>query len=218
MFFNRFNRVLVLMLAAACGGCDALGAIIYKTSGPAKVDAQFVLPKDPTLILVENRRNPGGGELDADEIARSVSEQLNKHEVVPLVDLDRLARVRDADPEKFRSMAITSLGRAVEAKQVIYVNLIESGVESDASESSIHGKATARIRVVNSENGQTLWPTDSNTGGVELSVEIPYSSRNDPVTISAMHSAMVTRLSDSIAKLFYTWRPEDQHEGDIAAQ
>ena len=216
MSFTRFNRILILLLAGACGGCDALGALIYKTSGPAQVDAKFVLPKESTLVLVENRRNPAEGEFDADEIARNIGDELKKHDVAPLIDPDKVTRVRDADPAKFGTMAITALGRAVDAKQVVYVNLIESGIESDASESSLHGKATARVRVVEVKSGQTLWPLDSNTGGIELSVEIPYSSRTDPVTISAMHTAMVSRLSDSIAKLFYTWRPEDQHEGDAA--
>jgi hypothetical protein len=217
MFVNRLNRgFILLLLAAACAGCDALGAIIYKTSGPSKVDAQFVLPKDPTLILVENRRNPAASEFDADEIARGIGDELKKHDVAPLIDPDKVTRVRDTDPDKFRTMAITALGRAVAAKQVVYVNLIESGVESDASESSIHGKATARVRVVEVESGQTLWPLDSNTGGIELSVEIPYSSHTDPVTVSVMHNAIISRLSDSIAKLFYNWRPEDEHEGDAA--
>jgi hypothetical protein len=216
MRIARFNRFFILLLAGACGGCDALGALIYKTAGPTSVDAQFVLPKEPTLVLVENRRNPAEGEYDADEIARNIGDELKKHDVAPLVDADKLTRVRDANPDQFGAMAITALGRAVDAKQVVYVNLIESGIESDASDSSLHGKATARVRVVEVKTGQTLWPLDSNTGGIELSVEIPYSSRTDPVTVSAMHNAMVSQLSGSIAKLFYTWHPEDNHEAGAA--
>jgi hypothetical protein len=218
MIPKHLNRILILLLAGACGGCDALGALIYKTSGPTSVDAKFVLPKESTLVLVENRRNPAEGEFDADEIARNVGDELKKHDVAPLIDPDKVTRVRDADPVKFNTMAITALGRAVDARQVVYVNLIESGIESDASESSLHGKATARVRVVEVKTGQTLWPLDSNTGGIELSVEIPYSSRTDPVTASAMHNAMVSRLSDSIAKLFYEWHPEDNHEAGAADQ
>jgi hypothetical protein len=212
----RFNRLLILLLAAACGGCDALGALIYKTTGPASIDPQFVLPKESTLILVENRRNPAQGAFDADEIARNVGDELKKHDVAPLIDPDRVARVRDADPDKFRTLPITAVGQAVNAKQVVYVNLIESGIESDASASSLHGKATARVRVVDVKTGQTMWPLDSNRDGLELNVEIPYSSRTDPATVTAMHSAMVSQLSDSIAKLFYSYHPEDEQKGEVA--
>ena len=180
------------------------------------MDAKYVLPQDTTLIIVENRKNPAASEFDAEEIARDVGADLKKHEVAPLIDPDKVTRLRDVDPDKFRTMSITALGHAVAAKQVIYVNLIESGIESDASQSSIHAKATARVRVVEVSSGQTLWPGDSTTGGWELTLEIPYSSRTDPTTVNAMHNAMISGLSDSIAKLFYSWRPEDQHEGDAA--
>ena len=211
------NFSLLLLAAALCSGCTAVGAIIYKTQGPAKVDAKYVLPKEPTLILVENRQNPAEGEFDADEIAREMGSELKKQDTSPpLIDPDKLGGVRDADPDKFRTMAITALGRAVGAKQVLYVNILESGVEADASQTSIHGKATARVRVINVEDGQTLWPMDSTGGGWEISVEIPYSSQTDAQTIGAMHTAIINQLSDSIAKLFYAWRPEDEHEGNAA--
>jgi hypothetical protein len=211
------NFSLLFLAATVCGGCAAVGSIIYKTQGPGKVDAKYVLPKEPTLILVENRANPAESEFDADEIAREMGSELKKQkDGPPLIDPDKLGGVRDADPDKFRTMAITALGRAVGAKQVVYVNLLESGVQGDASQTSIHGKATARVRVINVEDGQTLWPMDSTGGGWEVSVEIPYSSNTDRDTIAAMHTAIINQLSDSIAKLFYAWRPEDEHEGDTA--
>ena len=143
----RWRSLLLLML---CGlaGCTAAGAVLHATFGAPDVDAKYIPPKVDTLVLVENFRNPSASEIDADQIARQVSDQLKENKVVPIVNQDKLVEVRDQNPGTFHTMTIPDVGKAVAAKTVIYVDLFDSGVMQDASQSATHGGATARVRVV----------------------------------------------------------------------
>ena len=214
MLRNIFCSLVLFWVLACCGGCLVVGAVLHKVFGPPAVAAKYAPPKEPTLVLVESKGNPSGGEFDADQVARSVGDELKKHEVGPLIDPDKLASVRETDPDKFRGMSIVALGRAVGAKKVIYVDLVESGVDADASEGSMHASATARVRVVDVESGDTVWPLDTARQGYELDAQVPYSSHTDRQTVIAMHNAIITNISDQIAKLFYAWKPETEQESN----
>src|SRR4051812_22346752 len=130
----RGLSLLVLILFPMLdAGCRSSGALMYKAFGPPPVPAKFVLAKQRTLVVVENYRNPALSEFDADRIARDVVKDLEKHESAPMVDVDQLARLRETNADGFRAMTIPALGRALEASQVIYVDLIQSSVEGDAT-------------------------------------------------------------------------------------
>ncbi len=203
----RFVRVMLILLACAifCSGC-AVGGLWATIFGPNKINAKYVPPKVATLVLVENFRNPTISQVDADLVANELCEELKKNDVVPLVDPDKLSAVRDVDTAKYHAMSILDVARAVEAKQVIYVVLQESSVEADPSQSAVHGRVAAEVRVVDVDTGLTLWPLDS-AQGYPFSADIPYS-RADPDRMVAMHAQMLAQLSDAVAKLFYDWQPD----------
>jgi hypothetical protein len=203
---------LILSAIALMSGCDAGGAAMYQFFGADAVPAQYVPPKQPTLVLVENYRIPGGDESDDDLIAQEVGDELKEHKVVPLVDLDKLVMIRDSDPEKFRARSILDLGRAVGAGQVVYVDVTECQVQTDSSLSAIAGKVAVRVRVVDVASGETRWPLDS-AQGHPISIEIPFN-RADPDKADSMHAELIAKLSDSIAKLFYSWQPDSNEQGD----
>jgi hypothetical protein len=213
----RLLRLLIILLvtsatATLCTGC-AGGALWETVFGPNKIPAKYVPPKASTLVLVENFRNPAISQVDADQVASELCRQLTDQKVVPLVDPDKLVAVRDVDPAKYHAMSILELGRAVGAKQVMYVVLQESSVEADPTMSAIHGRVSALVRMVDVDTGLTLWPLES-AQGYPLSADIPYN-RADPDRATAMHAEMLSQLSDAIAKLFYDWQPDrDQAPGD----
>jgi hypothetical protein len=107
-------------------------------------------------------------------------------------------------------MSQVDLGRAVGAKQVIYVELLESSVEADSTESAARGRVSADVRVVDVDTGLTLWPLDS-AQGYPLSADVPYN-RADPDRVTAMHAQMLAQLSDALAKLFYDWQPDSDKQ------
>jgi len=207
----RFVRLTIIMAACAvfCSGC-AVGGVWQSLFGPNRVKAKYVLPKVPTLVLVENYRNPAISQIDADLVASQLCDQLKQHDLVPLVDPDKLTGVRDVDEAKYHAMSQVQLGRAVGAKQLIYVELLESSVEADSTESAARGRVSAEVRVVDVDTGLTLWPLDS-AQGYPLSADVPYN-RADPDRVTAMHTQMLAQLSDALAKLFYDWQPDTSEE------
>jgi hypothetical protein len=199
----------MLACAVLCGGC-AVGGVWQSIFGPNKIKAKYVLPKVPTLVLVENYRNPAVSQIDADLVASELCDQLKQNNLVPLVDPDKLTAVRDTDAAKYHAMSQVDLGRAVGAKQVIYVELLESSVEADSTESAARGRVSADVRVVDVDTGLTLWPLDS-AQGYPLSADVPYN-RADPDRVTAMHAQMLAQLSDALAKLFYDWQPDSDKQ------
>ena len=205
--------VCVLIAAACCGGCRSGGALWYKAFGPVAVPAKFTLAKVPTVVVVENYRNPAMTEFDADRIARDVVENLKKNNTAPMIDQDRLTAVREAQPNAFRDMTIPNLGKAVEASQVIYVDLIQSNVEGDATRGIVRGKADARVRVVDTKTGNTIWPIDAQAG-YPVGAEIPFTQSDDPTAANEVHNALLESLSEQIGRLFHEWKPETEKEGE----
>jgi hypothetical protein len=210
------RKTATIFLAAAmfASGCNAAGALWYKVAGAPPVPAKYEPIKQPTLVLVENYRNPALTEFDADRVARAVNDDLKKNDVAPLIDHDQLLALRDADPDKFRSMTIPSVGRAVGAKQVIYVDLIESEVQGDASRGVVRGKTAARVRVVDVETGQTLWPVDAQAGA-QVGSKVPYAELTES-SANEVHDVMLTSLSEQIGRLFHKWKPDTLVQGDEA--
>jgi hypothetical protein len=191
-------------------GCDLPGALLHVALGEPPVDAQYVPPKGPTLVMVENYRSPDAMQLDGDQIAHEVADELKKEAKMEMVDPDKLAPLREDDGDKFRGMDIQAVGKAVGAKQVIYVDLLESDVKQDTSAGAVHATATARVKVVDIQTGNTLWPSGS-SHGKEISQSIEFDQM-DPAKAVTMHTEMLANLSSKVAKLFYTWKPDGQDQ------
>lgn len=203
----KIRLPLLLLLCAMLCGCEIPGILLHEAIGDAPVPAQYQPKKEPTLIFVENYSSPDETRLDGDQIAHQVAEELNKRAKLTVVDPDKLAPLREEDPAKFRAMTCQAVGRAVGAKQVIYVDLVEADVAGDLTMSVVHAHALAQVTVVDVESGNTLWPLGS-THGTELEAKADYDL-NDSGQATTMRTNMISSLSSKIAKLFYSWTPED---------
>jgi hypothetical protein len=208
-FIIHHSSFIILLSLLSLAGCNILGIVAYKASGPPPVPAQYVPAWEPLVVMVENPRNPSAVRLDADRLSRHITEQLRSHQVAPLVETKTLADLRDADPGKFRRMAITSVGKSVGARQVIYVNLARFDVESAMASEMLKGSAEASVRVVDTETGDTLWPPDS-AEGYPLSFETGFVRTNAAggVTEVTVRDEMCRTMADQVAKLFYTWQSD----------
>src|SRR2546426_898908 len=80
-------------------------------------------------------------------------------DAVPLKSPDDLYQLRAADPIKFRKMTIPSVGKAVGAKQVLYVNLTQSRVDLTPGTEMLKGRIGVLVRVVDVTSGVTRWPS-----------------------------------------------------------
>ena len=215
---NMRTAVRVAALAGvgfAAGGCYAVGTVAHMVFGPPAVDAQYDPQKRPTLVLVENFQDPDASAADGDVIAREVGEKLHENADLEVVDADRVVPLRTEQAATFHAMSVPAVGRALGAKQVVYVNLVESETSADPTGAAVHAKATARVRVVDAATGSVLWPTGQ-PRGLELSADVPYD-RSDSTHGAGMRGEMLSQLSDRIAKLFYKWKPDTEKESNDAS-
>jgi hypothetical protein len=177
----------------------------YKMSGPPEIPAAYAPAKRPTLVLVEKSDNPGEVPLQAEEIGQYVSAQLREHDVAPLVDPSPVASLRSRDPERYRGLSPAEAGRLAKAAQVLYVDLTEFTIGDAMATELVRGRIAARVRVIDTGTGQTLWPLDT-TQGMPVSVEAPYAQTGASQTASALRERMCQALADKIARLFYKYR------------
>jgi hypothetical protein len=64
----------------------------------------------------------------------------------------------------------------------------------------------AKVRIVDSDTGETRWPAGSRTG-VVVQIETDWS-RNDSSSHVKIHDEMADELADAIGKLFRAYVPD----------
>ena len=193
-------RWLVSIAAlASLAGCTPVGMLTHKLVGPPPRPAQYVPAKEPMLVFVEKYRNPSSVVLDADRLARRISDELARHNIAPLVAPDRLEAVRAQSD--YAKMTIPAVGRAAGAKQILYVNVRQYGVEGTVAGEMTKGKGELTVRVVDAKTGANRWPTDSPAGHT-VTIETPWLRREEVPTETALRDRMSRQAATYIVKLF----------------
>ena len=201
--FRWFIRTIVLgLLAVTVSGCAAGAALAYKLSPTPTQPAQYVMKKQPTLVLVENFHNPTSTALHADRLDRQITVELDRNKVVPIIPSEKVIELREASGEGFAAMNIPAIAKAVGAKQVVYVNLQRFGSDPPGGGPMLRGVADAAVRVVDADTGHTLWPLDS-TAGKPVHLETPYVQLTASADEASVQEQMYVALGDKIARLFY---------------
>lgn len=206
--------VALMSLVLALGGCKLAAALSYKAFGPPEVPAKYVPDQQPMLVLVENYRRPSAAAPEAEHLSRFLMNELEEHEIAPVVELSALDRLRDARPSEYAGMKIPAIGRAVGAGQVLYVDLLEAGVERAPGGEMARGRVAARVRIVDTEKGQTLWPNDQ-AEGFSVFHETRYRLLRGDVTESTVRQEAYTAAADRIIGLFRKYRPDTLYEDDF---
>lgn len=198
----------VLLGLCAVGGCNVIGAAMYKFSPPPEVPAKYTLKNVPTVVLVENYRNPDLSANESELLGRYVQEKLSDKKLVTIVPSEKILDLKNTRPSEYSRMTIPDIGKAVGAEQVIYIDLQAAGVGSMAGDFMYKGKGAAAVKVVDCKTGDTLWPTDS-ADGFGISYETPALKGGEGSTYNGVRDQLFNGFADRIAKLFYTWRQED---------
>ena len=204
---RRIVRCLVSIAAlASLAGCTPMGMLTHKLVGPPPRPAQYLPAKERMLVLVENYRNPSAAMLDAERLARRLSDELAQYNIAPLVAPDRLEAVR-GQPD-YAKMTIPAVGRAAGAKQVLYVNVRQYTVEGTVAGEMTKGKADMTVRVVDAKTGANRWPTDSSAGHA-VTIQTPWLRREEGVNESTLRDQMSRQAATYIVKLFRKHSAED---------
>ena len=210
---SKLSPLLVaVFLLFTAAGCNIIGAVAAKVGPEPTVPAQYVLAKDPVVVLAENYHNPASLRMESDAVARMVGEELKLNDAASVVEPAKVEELRQAKGPAYRKMALDAIARAVDAKQIIYVDLERFEIEHALGSELLTGKAEARVRVVD-DAGELLWPIDS-AGGYPVAVKIEpqrvASGAGDQAVRQQVHGA----LADRIAKLFYNWKTEGADTGE----
>jgi hypothetical protein len=203
--------ILYSAFCICCSGCNAVGAVLAKTTPPPMVKAQYAPPKEPLLVLVENPHNRAALQLEADAVTRQLVDQMRVHQVAPVIDPSDAEALRNAKGPAYRRMPIDQIGREVGATQVIYVNLERFEIERAVGSELPSGEAQARVRVVSTDNGDVVWPLDS-AGGHPLTVKVQPQHTATQVPEQAVRQQLYAAIAERVAKLFYDWSDDNSME------
>ncbi|MGH7178188.1 MAG: hypothetical protein ACREJC_12470 [Tepidisphaeraceae bacterium] len=207
------NALKTLLLGATLilSGCQAAGLIADKVAG-GRLPAAYTPQKVPTLVLVEKYQNPAQFALDSEPLATYVTDELQRHDVVPTIDPSRVESLRRASGQAYRNMAIAKIGRELGASQIIYVDIIDISVDTTVGGEMIKGKADALVRVVDTQSGRTLWPADS-AGGMPVSFGVPLAHVSPSNAEWTVRDNVLRGLAGNIGRLFYTTSKEEAAAG-----
>jgi hypothetical protein len=204
---NR-SRVLLGLLLTLSAGCNMIGAMTNKMAGEQKTPAAYKLAKTSTLVFVESYQNPDLFNVQSQQLSANVIAILTDNKVAPVVPTAKLDELRAKDPAAFARMDIPSIARAVEAKQVIYVNLVQFKTDFPIGGTQFSGQCEARVKLFDTETGRVLWPPDSSEGR-----QIQYESKPeedvDPRNLNAVQDQMCHHMAARISELFYDAVPDE---------
>jgi hypothetical protein len=189
-------------------GCQLFSIIAYKSSHTPEIPAMYVPAQKPMLVLVEKSDNPGEVPIELQRIGRQIGAAFQENHVAPLVDSSALSELRSRNPAKYTSMSPAEAGRIVHAGQVLYVNLLDFTVEDALATELARGRVEARVRVIASDTGQTIWPMDT-TQGYPIAIDTPYGQNGERQTQEQLREKMCQDLADKIGKLFYKYRADE---------
>lgn len=212
--FSILSVLSSLLLPPALAGCAPVGAVLSKVVGEPPVAPRYVLDKaKPILVLVENYQNPDAGRLDAQRVTIYVAEELGRYRVGTVVAPEDVEALRSrAD---YRSMKVEEVGRAAGAGQVLYVNMRPLKVENTVGGEMLKAGTELRVRVVDVETGQTLWPRDTPQGQTVVAqspwVRSPTGGR-EGLPEPALREQVARSAAHQLVKLFRKWRPDDERQ------
>jgi hypothetical protein len=203
------SSFIILISSFLLTGCTAVGVAAYKIAGPPPVEAKYVPPQESMLVLVENYRDASSTQIDAELLTRYLIEKLRAHNVAPVVDYDSLETLRMDPARDYHAMKLDQIGKALGAKQVLYIDLVSSEINRPLGGETFTARGAAQIKVVDATTGQTRWPAD-NTVGEPVAFQAPALSAdqggNDPMLV---RQKLEEGMADQIARLFYKHDAEE---------
>jgi len=209
MSFNRRGIARGLAAAAlgvtfgALSGCNYIGAAYVLVKGPEKTPAAHTLEKDrPTVIFVDDRANVLARRSLRTQIAKSAQDTLLKEGVLTNV-IDTSAAMQVAQREAAgEPLAISELGKAVQAEVVVYVVVDSFTLSTDGQ--TFTPTAKAHVKVIDVTSRARTWPEKKE--GHPVNVTLKLASGDVPKTTTQQLKALdalAEKTGVEIAEVFY---------------
>jgi len=197
----------LLLLSLLISGCAAAGVLAYKLSGPPTIKAKYIPAQEPMLVLVENFRSPSAAFVTAEQLTAAIETDLRDNKVVPLVDQKKLYQLRDSRGDQFHDLSIPRIGQETGAKQVLYVDVLQSSTDPAGGGEFVRATVAVRVKVVDVATGTTLWPDSQ--GGVPVAAESPLVRLEAGITPATVRDQLVQRIGTQVARLLHDWKAEE---------
>src|SRR5262245_15515631 len=156
-FFRTCLTVGLVAIASMIGGCNIVTPAAFILSGPPTVDALYTLQDVPTVVYIDDRSNQVNPVSLRRVIGDTASEDLMVQKLVTTTispqDAMNIAARNDRNNQ---IMPIEEIGKAVGAKQVIYVEMVQFADTPDGY--TPRPTAACRVRVIDIENRKRVFP------------------------------------------------------------
>ena len=201
MMSSCIKVFFVCLLALCAAGCNIMGAVADKVSGGEKREAMYLLANAPTVVIAENWQNPTATALDAEQVARSVTENLRSHNTTTVIDPTAVMDLRSQRAD-FHKLSIAQIGKAVGAYQIIYINMTDTALMEAQGSDALHGKSTARVKVIDVATGEVLFPSDA-AEGYPIAIRTPMVRAHGEDEEAALRQQLLEATANRISQLFY---------------
>jgi hypothetical protein len=196
----------LIALVSLSAGCNIVAPASYIISGPPSVEAQHTLADVPTVIYIDDRSNQVNPVSLRRVIAETAGEDLMEKKLLTTTispqDAMNIAARNDRNKQ---IMSIEEIGKAVGAKQVIYVEMLQFSDTPDGF--TPRPLAACRVRVVDVENRQRVFPgpdvRDTSHPMQVMTREVDpelYRTRSGRLQV---FQALALETGHEIGKLFY---------------
>lgn len=214
----RQTPLVLCILSCLLTSCAVPGAIAYKVFGPDAVKPEYTPPPtEPILIFAEDYENQSIATYESEEITRVIAQAFKEHKVAPVIDPEKLPNllnpghgVATTSP---KPQSITTIGRQLGAARILYIDIVDNAMESLGGTQMLRGKLTLRVRMIDVASGKTVFPANS-IDGTYLTATTPYTEVHAGVTPQSLRQKLCMQLGQSIARLFYPYKPDEVDTGD----
>jgi hypothetical protein len=204
----RISGFVLLVSCAALSGCNVIGFAAATVAGTSNTPPVYVPAKQSTVVIAENFHDPTRSIRDDEPLARYVTDLLKHGDIVPTIDPGEIYVMRHDSPvaeQKWRGMSIAAMGRSVTARQVIYLDIVTVSIETSPGSDAIRGHGEVLVRMIDTESGATLWPTDAADGyPVTADTRMYHAGETEDDIRDNVHKI----LADKIIKLFTGYRTD----------
>lgn len=201
-------------LLTACvllGSCNIVGPVLVFTSDDRQPAVYELPPKKATVVIVDDRNSRLPSRTARMKLSETAEKNLLANKAVDseVIASESVQGILSAD--RFtRPRSVTALGRAVGAQQVIWVTVDSFALLEN--QARFAPTATVRVKVIDVENDQRIFPGADKDEGHTITVEMkPRSSeppRSEADRIRAQNE-LAERIGLRVAEMFYKSRPRE---------
>lgn len=210
-----------LLLACCAWGLTACQPVTFVLNAfeDDRIPARFTLDNGPVLVLVDDPQHhlgdPSLPDLVAAAAGQTIQANISKTSVVPV---DKLAALRREKGSDFDAMAVTAVGQALGATQVVYVLVESGGITGDPG--LYRPQATVRVNVLDVASGRRLFPAvdpdnpmaasqgpDKRGHAMNISLNYTQSEQSPIGETAVLMRALANEMGVQVAQLFFKHHP-----------